>query len=94
MSFNEHHILVNSLRHPDTGKWLLEKESFLQWKKPDSKSLFWLHGPRELASSLLHVELRLTNRLIAGSGKTLLSYVSTTSFSYSRTDSLDPMSLT
>ncbi|KAI5837913.1 hypothetical protein DFP73DRAFT_580864, partial [Morchella snyderi] len=45
MSFKEHHILVNSLRHPDTGKWLLEKESFCNWRKPDSKSLFWLHGP-------------------------------------------------
>ncbi|KAH0608757.1 uncharacterized protein H6S33_001891 [Morchella sextelata] len=53
MSFKEHHILVNSLRHPDTGKWLLEKESFLQWKKPDSKSLFWLHGPPGSGKTLL-----------------------------------------
>ena len=36
------------LRHPKTGKWLLEHQSFQEWINQEGSSLLWCRGHREL----------------------------------------------
>lgn len=40
----QHHDYNKSLRTPGTGGWLMNKESFREWKDLDASSLLWLHG--------------------------------------------------
>ena len=42
--YERHHSFFNSIRNPETGKWLLEKKEFINWMKSTSSSILWLHG--------------------------------------------------
>ncbi|KAL7268016.1 hypothetical protein RUND412_009377 [Rhizina undulata] len=42
--FKDHHSFVRSVQQDGTGKWLLEKQDFINWKDSTSSSILWLRG--------------------------------------------------
>ena len=68
-------------RFKHTGQWLLDDYRFTNWRDGRQSDLLWCHGPRKLRPSS-HVPLMFRALVdsclgfIAGSGKTILAYVS------------------
>ena len=58
-------------RHEGTGKWFIDSQYFSDWKV-DTGSLIWIHGIRAFAYPF---SFHVTYDCIAGSGKSVVSYV-------------------
>lgn len=68
-------------RHDGTCQWVLNHETFQRWLNGTENSTLWCYGDREFSLIIMSVRARMLNCLKAGSGKTILTYVSTrTSF--------------
>ena len=63
---------ASSAHHMGTVEWCTRKYT-LDWMK--SGSLFWIYGKRNISSPSESLLLLMTLELIAGSGKTILRYV-------------------
>jgi len=65
------HNIARNAHHSGTAKWFTQGDIFGEWKS--TGGLLWIHGLRTL---IIFHPLSATDRFIAGSGKTVLSYVS------------------
>ncbi|KAL7273058.1 hypothetical protein RUND412_004116 [Rhizina undulata] len=68
--FEEHHLFIRQFRQAGTGKWLLEKREFIDWKDSPSSSILWLHGiagggKTTLASLVIDESMSSSNHAIA-----------------------------
>jgi hypothetical protein len=63
--------------HPGTGKWFIEGEEFGLWLA-NRQDLLWLTGIRKFSDIMCRttvMNVRNANPMLAGCGKTVLSYV-------------------
>jgi hypothetical protein len=63
--------------HDGTCQWVLSHKTFQRWLDGTENSTLWCCGDREFSLIIMSVMARMLNRLKAGSGKTILTYVST-----------------
>jgi len=71
--YKDHHQLIGKDFLPKSGQWLLQKETFIEWRNARSSSVFWLLGIR-MFSRLGEWKMKLIT-YTAGSGKSRLAYV-------------------
>jgi hypothetical protein len=75
------HNIAHRSHHSGTASWFIQGDTFKEWKS--TGSLLWIHGNREY-SSLFLIFLWLMavySHTVAGSGKSVLWYVSVRLFS-------------
>ena len=53
-----------------TGEWLLQHDTYMEWRTSDTCNILWLHGIRKRPNSSSHIAMRVTlMALPAGAGK-------------------------
>jgi hypothetical protein len=50
--FEEFHTTTLAKRHSNTGAWLLEHSSYMDWLQADESKLLWCHGNGELPTAM------------------------------------------
>ena len=75
LSFEEKQADILSKRHPGTGEWLLQQDTFKGWRNGvhDEPSTLWCPGIRKLLSTSSTTVL--TDCVPAGAGKSVMTYV-------------------
>ncbi|KAI5839408.1 hypothetical protein DFP73DRAFT_634605 [Morchella snyderi] len=51
--FGDHHTFNSQRRQEDTGHWLLENKSFLEWRNSSDSSILWMRGDAGSGKTLL-----------------------------------------
>jgi hypothetical protein len=67
--------------HSGTAEWFIHGDTFEEWKM--TGTVLWVHGKRAWLAHLLfvfHVDANRPLDVVAGSGKSVLSYVSPMSY--------------
>lgn len=74
ISYEANHKVARETRTDGTGAWLLEHETFRQWRNSDGSMILWLHGIRRsfISQALFRKFLSPTNASPVGAGKTKL----------------------
>ena len=74
---SKNHNIAHAAQHDGTAEWFIHGSTFDKWIT--TGSLLWIHGKRMSFShsspSLAVFNFSRPNKLVAGSGKTILSYV-------------------
>ena len=76
LTFVAKHDEVTAQRHPGTGDWLLEESTFHAWLHGEGKALLFNGMRKNWASLFGDIDANRTI-LLAGAGKTTLTYIIT-----------------
>ena len=69
--------IAHRSRHSGTGAWFVQGDTLSEWKASGPSSLLWIHGKRELPPNTYpFAEIDGFPLFVAGSGKSVLWYVS------------------
>ena len=47
IEYKHHHDDLSKDLLAQSGQWLLESKSFIEWRQSSVSSILWLHGPRK-----------------------------------------------
>ena len=70
----KNHNVVHDTRHSGTGTWLIQGDSYLEWKSSGQSSLLWINGKRQYFVTMCLYgteELRMSSSA-AGAGKSVV----------------------